>query len=152
MHDHLARIIYDSNDPVLQDARDAADRLEFWRERYDTVVAREGAGAFGRMWVRVARSLYQPVPVGEIPSVLRIARAPEQIRLVRRSVAIFGLRIAIGLVVAVSIGAWVLNLQDLTTEGHAIVFDGFRGQEEYEKSGFHFARRKQWAGIRNALT
>ncbi len=122
MHEHLVRILVEAPQPILQKARDAEERLEFWRKRTEESWAHaakiHGCGLFP--WIR--QQFAQPIPVIESLKLRRFATTSEDQRMLRANLSGFGFKAcAIGFLLCLMLGLWHLRIRSDSYQVDALV-------------------------------
>jgi energy-coupling factor transporter ATP-binding protein EcfA2 len=105
MHDHLAQILVEAPDPILQRAKDASERLAFWSRR--TAVG--APAAIGDKGNRLLALLAQPIPIVESLRLWRFADSRGERPMLARSMRGFGMRVGVAVLFGTSLWAgWTL--------------------------------------------
>jgi tetratricopeptide (TPR) repeat protein len=104
MHEHLAQILAEAPEPVLQKARDAEERLLFWTERTKGVPAPGTADQWSVFLARVKACFAMPIPLFESLRLWRYAPRGEERRMLQRNLRGFCLRLG---ALALPIAAWI---------------------------------------------
>jgi len=135
MHEHLVRVLVEAPQPILQKARDAEERLQFWRKRTSDIYSLPDEGTHRPARLGSIREKFlQPIPLMEIVRGWRFATSREDRQMLRRSLQGFSLKLgSIAILVFFMIGFWVLwtrsdSYQIATIVGKAPV-DQFAGAD-----------------------
>ena len=135
MHEHLVRVLVEAPQPILQKARDAEERLQFWRKRTSDIYSLlDEAPHRPALLGLIREKIIQPIPLMEIVKVWRFATSREDRQMLRRSLRGFSFRLgSVAVVLSILLGSWVLytrsdSYQVATIVGKAPV-DQFAGAD-----------------------
>ncbi|MCS6328564.1 MAG: TIR domain-containing protein, partial [Nitrospira sp.] len=106
MHEHLIQIITDAPNPVLQKARDAEERLSFWRQRAGLHLSDNVKSRFFNPRTQILFRM--PIPLGESLRLLRFASIPADRLMLRHNLRGFTLRTLAAAVLI--LGPWLVWL------------------------------------------
>lgn len=110
MHEHLVRVLVEAPQPILQKARDAEERLQFWRNRTSDIYSSLDEATHRPALLSLIREkTLQPIPLMEIFKVWRFATSREEREMLRRSLRGFLFKLgSVAVLLAILIGSWVL--------------------------------------------
>lgn len=110
MHEHLVRVLVEAPQPILQKARDAEERLHFWRDRTSNLYSLSDKNKYRPAvlgWVR--RKFTQPIPLTESVKLWRFATSREDRQMLRRSLRGFSLQLgAFAILCLLLFSGWVV--------------------------------------------
>lgn len=106
MHEHLVNVLVEAPEQVLQAAKDAEERLSFWKERTKTVFGPDATGKHRSLPTLLRSSMAMPIPLTENLRLWRFAFRNEEKRMLLRNLRGFGLRLAIVILPLLGYGAW----------------------------------------------
>jgi Novel STAND NTPase 1 len=109
MHEHLAQILKEAQEPTLRKAQESEERLHFWYERTRSSDQPSGSPDAYDIWDSLRTAFAQPVPLAEIMRLWRFARSPSDRRMLLRSVKGFSLKVAVVVIPVTCFGLWILT-------------------------------------------
>jgi len=117
MHEHLAQVLRDAGDPALEAAREAEERLHFWREREMPVDRGRDLSAPLRAWSLLRSAFAQPIPAFEALRLLRRANRTDR-RMLLASLRGFLTRVMLAIVPVLLI---ILGMQSDAYQVHEAI-------------------------------
>ncbi len=103
MHDYLAEVLSDTSEPILQKARDAEERLSYWRSRTKAAFESNADRKLRRLFTRAFKLFAKPIPIIETLRLWRFATSGDARRMLRRNLRGLLLRVV---AVALPIAGW----------------------------------------------
>jgi len=100
MHEYLTYVLTEAPDPILQRARDAEERLLFWKQRMHAISSPDPAAARRRL--ASFKALFaQPIPSAEMLRLWRFAGSSDDRSILRRNLRGFCCRLSVFLLLGV---------------------------------------------------
>ena len=93
IHEHLVHVLMEAPQPVLQKARDAEERLQFWYKRTESVFLTGKAERGSTFKNKVRRLFAQPIPISETIRLWRFATAEDDRKMLKKNLRGYGARI-----------------------------------------------------------
>jgi tetratricopeptide (TPR) repeat protein len=152
LHEHLVNILVEAPEPILQRARDAEERLQFWRKRTGKLFSPRGRGM-------LASILIQPIPATEMRRLWRFATDDELKRMLRRNLRGFCFRLLFSLVIPISLAlvGWdIWTRSDLyqiqQVIKHSPITQAIAVNEEVRERLFQYDEKTQVASFTQTIT
>lgn len=123
MHEHLAQVLSEAPEPILQKARDAEERLRFLSARVAALTPGDGPQRKS-FPARLTVSFSQPIKLSEIISLWRFAQRSDLRQMLRNSLLAFSLKFLITVVsILLVLGAWLLRTHSDSYQIQSILAD-----------------------------
>lgn len=112
MHEHLVRILVEAPQPILQKARDAEERLEFWTRRTNEISASSDEKHRHGLSALIREQFAQPIPLIESMRLWPFATNRNDRRLLRRNLRGFSIRFgSITIFISLLLCIWILRIR-----------------------------------------